>query len=55
MEEQPVKFQALLEKAKQRLVSEKGFSPDQIDTVLLTEPASIRHGGNYRFFSEGRL
>ncbi|MEZ4602811.1 MAG: hypothetical protein R2861_05205 [Desulfobacterales bacterium] len=52
MEEQPVKFQALLEKAKQRLVSEKGFSPDQIDTVLLTEPHPSVTEGIIDFFQK---
>ncbi len=53
MEEQPVKFQALLEKAKQRLVAEKGFSPDQIDTVLLTEPHPSVTEGIIDFFQKG--
>lgn len=53
MNEQPLKFQALLENAKQRLVAEKGFSPDQIDTVLLTDPYPSVTEGIIDFFQKG--
>jgi len=53
MEEQPVKFQKLLEKAKQRLVAEKKFKPDQIDTVLLMDPYPSVTEGIIDFFQKG--
>lgn len=54
MDEQPVKFTALLEKAKQRLVSEKGFDPRQITIQLLTEPYPSVTEGIVDFFNKGQ-
>jgi nucleotide-binding universal stress UspA family protein len=54
MDEQPAKFKALLEKAKNRLVSEKGFEPDQIKIQLLTEPYPSVTEGIIDFFNKGQ-
>jgi len=54
MDEQPAKFKALLENAKQRLVSEKGFDPDQVDIQLLTDPYPSVTEGIVDFFIKGQ-
>ena len=54
MDEQPAKFNALLENAKQRLISEKGFKPDQVTVQLLTEPYPSVTEGIIDFFQKGQ-
>jgi nucleotide-binding universal stress UspA family protein len=54
MDEQPSKFNALLEKTKQRLISEKGFDPDQIDIQLLTDQYPSVTEGIIDFFKKGQ-
>jgi len=53
MDEQPTKFKALLDKAKQRLVTEKGLEPDQIDIQLLTDQYPSVTEGIIDFFKKG--
>ena len=54
MDEQPAKFKALLDTAKQRLVAEKGFDPDQIDIQLLTDQYPSITEGIIDFFKKGQ-
>ena len=54
MDEQPAKHKALLKKAKQRLVSEKGLDPDQIDIQLLTDQYPSVTEGIIDFFKKGQ-
>ncbi|MDA3894958.1 MAG: universal stress protein [Desulfobacteraceae bacterium] len=54
MDEQPAKFNALLENAKQRLIFEKGFKPDQVTVQLLTEPYPSVTEGIIDFFQKGQ-
>jgi len=54
MDEQPAKFLALLEKAKQRLIAEKGFKPEQIDIELVMDPFPSVTEGLIDFFNKGR-
>ena len=53
MEELPVKHKALLEKVKDRLITEKHFPPGQIDIVLLTDPYPSVSEGIIEFFKKG--
>ena len=53
MDEQPAKFKALLDMAKQRLVTEKRLDPDQIDIQLLTDPYPSVTEGIIDFFKKG--
>ncbi len=54
MDEQPGKYRALLENAKQRLVREKGFDPEQIEIQLLTDPYPSVTEGIIDFFNKGQ-
>lgn len=54
MDEQPVKCRALLESAKQRLIKEKGFKPEQIDIHLVMDPFPSVTEGIIDFFNKGR-
>jgi len=54
MEEQPAKYKSILEDARQRLISEKGFKSDQIDIVLLTDPYPSVTEGIIDFFKKGQ-
>lgn len=54
MAEQPIRFKAELEKAKDRLVEEGGFDPDRIDIQLLTDPYPSVTEGIIDCFKKGR-
>jgi nucleotide-binding universal stress UspA family protein len=54
MSEQPARLAAVLEKAKNRLVEEKGFDPAQIDTVLLTDPYPSVTEGIIDYFKKNK-
>lgn len=54
MAEQPLRFMAVLQKAKERLVEEGGFDPARIDIQLLTDPYPSVTEGIIEFFNKGR-
>jgi nucleotide-binding universal stress UspA family protein len=54
MAEQPARLAAILQKAKDRLVEEKGFNPSQINTVLLTDPYPSVTEGIIDFFRKNK-
>jgi nucleotide-binding universal stress UspA family protein len=54
MAEQPHRFKAVLQKAKDRLVKEGGFEPHLIDIQLLTDPYPSVTEGIIDFFKKGR-
>lgn len=54
MDEQPAKFKALLENARQRFIAEKGFAPEQVDIVLLTDPYPSVTEGIIDFIRKGK-
>jgi nucleotide-binding universal stress UspA family protein len=54
MAEQPARLSAMLQKAKERLVEEKGFHPSQVDTVLLTNPYPSVTEGIIEFFKKNK-
>ena len=53
-QEQPSRFSALLEKAKDRLV-EMGFNPRNIEIKLVTKPYATVTDGIIDQFNEGRF
>lgn len=53
MSQLPARLSGMLDKARDRLVKEKGFAPDQIETVLLTEPYATVAEGIIDFFNKG--
>ena len=53
MSEQPDRLKTILQKAKDRLVKEKGFKPEQIDVVLQTDPYPSITEGIIDFFKKG--
>jgi nucleotide-binding universal stress UspA family protein len=54
MAEQPARLSAILQKAKERFVEEKGFHPSQVDTVLLTHPYPSVTEGIIEFFKKNK-
>lgn len=54
MDEQPAKYRSILENARQRLISEKGFTSEQIDIALLTDPYPSVTEGIIDFFKQGQ-
>jgi nucleotide-binding universal stress UspA family protein len=54
MAEQPARLAAVLQKAKDRLVEEKGFNPSQIETLLLTNPYPSVTEGIIDFFKKNK-
>ena len=52
MAELPERLNAMLNKAKERLVKEKGFKPEQIETLLLTDPYPSVTEGIIDFFKK---
>jgi nucleotide-binding universal stress UspA family protein len=54
MAEQPARLTAVLQKAKDRLVDEKGFKSSQIATVLLTDPYPSVTEGIIDFFKKNK-
>ncbi len=52
MAEQPARLAAVLQRAKDRLVTEKGFDPLQIETVLVTDPYPSVTDGIVDFFKK---
>ena len=54
MAEQPLRFKAVLQQAKDRLVEEGGFKPERIDIQLLTDPYPSVTEGIIDFFKKGR-
>ena len=54
MAELPTRLKGVLQKAKDRLINEKGFSPEQIDIELLTEPYPSVTEGIIDFFKKGK-
>jgi nucleotide-binding universal stress UspA family protein len=50
MSEQPARLAMMLQKAKDRLVEEKGFAPDHVETALLTDPYPSVTEGIIDFF-----
>jgi nucleotide-binding universal stress UspA family protein len=55
MAQQPARFAAVLQNAKDRLVEEMGFAPSQIDTVLLTDPYPSVTEGIIDFFKKNKF
>jgi len=53
MEEQPERFRSLLEDARNRLIEEKGFKPENIEITLLTEPYPSVTEGIIDYFNKG--
>ncbi len=53
MSEQPSRLRAVLQKARDRLVAEKGFAPEQIDVELLSEPFASVTEGIMSFYRQG--
>lgn len=54
MAEQPLRFKAVLQKAKDRLVEEGGFDPARIDIQVLTDPYPSVTEGIIDYFKKGR-
>jgi nucleotide-binding universal stress UspA family protein len=54
MAEQPARLTAMLQKAKDRLVEEKGFNPTQITTELLTDTYPSVTEGIIDFFKKNK-
>lgn len=54
MAELPERLKGVLEKAKDRLVKEKGFKPEQIEIVFLTDPYPSVTEGIIDFFKKGK-
>lgn len=55
MAELPARFESLLQKAKDRLVKEKGFSPDRIDIALITEAYQTVAEAIIDYFKKGQF
>jgi nucleotide-binding universal stress UspA family protein len=55
MAQQPARFAAVLQNAKDRLVEEMGFAPSQIETVLLTDPYPSVTEGIIDFFKKDKF
>lgn len=53
MKEQPARMQEMLEKARQRLVEEKGFDPEKIYIQLVKEPYPTVTEGIIDYFGKG--
>lgn len=55
MAELPARFESFLEKARSRLVKEKGFHPDRINTQLITEPYQNVTEAIIDYFKKGKF
>lgn len=55
MAELPARLKGVLQKAKNRLIEEKGFKPDQVDIALLTDPYPSVTEGIIDFFKKGKF